>query len=106
MRRTIIASILVLMPLAASGQGTHDIKPVPGSQAFLAGIVKRMQMVKDISPFTDTFIAERCFRYVLGRYPTQSLNLKRKPLGPKIAFNAAQQAAFSACLADDGYQLK
>jgi hypothetical protein len=111
MRKFLIVILLALPPGAALGQpGTqpvlHDIKPVPGSQAFLAGIVRRMEMVKDISPFTDTYIAERCFRYVLGRYPTPSLDLKRKRVGPKIAFNVEQQAAFGECLADDGYRLK
>jgi hypothetical protein len=111
MRSAIIAIVLALLPVPAWGQAdtqsfTRELKPVPGSRAFLAGIVRRMEMLKDISPFTDTFIAERCFRYVLGRHPSPGLNLKRKRVGPKIEFNAEQQAAFAECLADDGYRLK
>jgi hypothetical protein len=111
MRSAVIAIVLALLPVPAMGQAdtqsfTRELKPVAGLQAFLAGIVHRMEMVKDISPFTDSTIATRCFRYVLSRYPSPSLNLKRKRVGPKIAFNAEQQSGFAECLADDGYRLK
>ena len=109
MRSVIIAILIALAPACAWGEAetyTLDMKQVPGSKAFLAGIVRRMDMVKDSSPYTEEFIANRCFKYVLGRYPSRNLDLKRKRVGPKIDFNAEQQAGFAECLADDGYRLK
>ncbi|MGE3148793.1 MAG: hypothetical protein AB7K04_06970 [Pseudorhodoplanes sp.] len=84
---------------------TREVRVVPGSETFLAGVAKRMEMVEDVSPFTDTHVAASCFRAVLSAEPSPALNLKRKRVGPLIAFNPRQAKAFDECLAADGYRL-